>query len=864
MTTAEPRDPALPPLAGHRVLSDWKLAAPGLTAAEAAARLAADGPNELASARPRTTWHIALEVLRQPMVLLLFACATIYFLLGERDQAVVLGASVLFVFGIVLTQSRKTENALAALRNLASPRALVIRDGLEARIPGRDVVRGDAVLLFEGDRVPADGVVAATRGLVVDESILTGESVPVDKIAADVMAEVPPDATSRVFAGTLVVGGQGLLTVDATGASSALGRIGASLAGIAAVPSRIERQTGRLVYIAAAVGIALSAALALILWLERGNLLEGFLAGLTLAMAVLPEELPLVLTVFLALGAWRIARRRVLTRRLAAIETLGATTVLCTDKTGTLTRNVMQLVAAWRPGDPLADGPHELDEEAVARYRHLLHVATLACSREPFDPTEQAIQQGLTATGGSIARTFASVELEREYPFSATVPAMTRVWRSPGRRHVALKGAPEAVLSLCHVEGAERAAALAAVDALARRGLRVLGVGEAHLRDDATALPDSPDALGVRFTGLVALHDPVRAAVPAAVADCRAAGIRVVVITGDYPLTAAAIARRIGLATHPRVVTGAELDALDDDALARRVAEVDVFCRVRPEQKLRIVRALQQTGGVVAMTGDGVNDAPALRAADVGVAMGGRGSDVAREAADLVLLDDDFSAIVDAVRLGRRIFDNLRQAFVFLVAVHVPTIGLAFAPTLLGAPLLLLPVHIVFLEFFIDPASTVAIEAEEGEATAMRRPPRPPAASAFDGRAFASGLAQGLVTLVVTLALYLWLVAQDTALETTRATVFVALVLANVGLILANRSATESGLARLRLPNRALWGVVGVTLAALFVAIGVPPVADLFRFAPPDAALLAIALGAAVVASIGFEAVKRVLRAPTA
>lgn len=840
----------------HRILSDWKLAAPGLSSDEAARRLAAEGANELPSAGPKGAWRIALEVASQPMVLLLIACAGIYFALGERDQGAVLGASVFFVFAIVWVQSRKTEHALSALRNLASPRALVIRDGRERRIAGREVVRGDAVLLSEGDRVPADGVVAASRGLVIDEAILTGESVAVEKAAPDEGVE---ETATHVFSGTLVVRGQALVTVTAVGTASALGRIGQSLESVTTTRSRIELQTRRLVWIAAAIGIALSVALAIVLWRERGNLLEGFLAGLTLAMAVLPEELPLVLTVFLALGAWRIARRRVLTRRLTAIESLGATTVLCVDKTGTLTQNAMQVVAAWRPGDTAAAlaGP---EAPPIARYRHLLHAGTLACSREPFDPTEQAIQKGFEVTGGSLAHTFASVQLEREYPFSARVPAMTRVWRSAGRRHIALKGAPEAVLALCNAGREERSAVLAAVDVLAQEGLRVLAIAEAHVQDDAAPLPDDPAGLPLRFTGLIGLHDPIRATVPAAIADCRGAGIRVVMITGDYPLTAASIARRIGLAREPRVTSGAELDVLGDAALAERVKATDIFCRVRPEQKLRIVRALRANGAVVAMTGDGVNDAPALKAADVGIAMGGRGSDVAREAADLVLLDDDFGAIVEAARLGRRIFDNLRQAFVFLVAVHVPTIGLSFAPALFGAPMLLAPIHIVFLEFFIDPTSTVALEAEEGDGDAMTRPPRDPASTAFDSRAFLTGLAQGLCSLAATLGLYFWMTAAGHAPDAIRTTVFAALVLAGLGLVLSSRSAARSILASLGGRNPALWSVIAITATALLTSVYVPPVAQLFRFVPLDFALAGMALTTAVAATLAFEVVKRLAR----
>ncbi len=789
----------------------------GLTSAEAAERLAADGPNALPSAARHGTLALALNVLREPMFLLLLAATGIYVALGDVHEALVLGLSILGVIAITVAQERKAERALEALRDLSSPRALVVRDGERRRIAGREVVRGDLLVLAEGDRVPADARLLEAAGLAADESLLTGESLPADKRAGD-----------PVYSGTLLVSGHARAEVTATGPRSELGRIGASLATLEPGRTTLERETARVVQGVAIFAVVLCLALAAAYALTRGDWLGGVLGGLTLAMAILPEEFPVVLTVFLALGAWRISRHGVLTRRMAALEMLGAATVLCVDKTGTLTENRMALV----------DTP-----PAVA------DLAALACEVDAFDPMERAI---VAAAGPGAREVRAAWRLERDYPFREDFLAMCHAWRSPaGERRIAVKGAPESVLPLC-----DRPDAMEEVGAAAAQGLRLLAVAEGRCEGE---LPDDPRRIAWRFAGFARLADPLRASVPDAVGQCRGAGIRVVMVTGDHPGTALNIARQAGLEAR-EALTGDQLGAMDDAALAAAVRRVDVFARVRPEQKLRLVQAYRAAGEVVAMTGDGVNDAPALKAAHIGIAMGGRGTDVAREAAALVLLDDDFASIVRAVRLGRRIYENIRNAMRYLVSVHVPIAGMAFLPVALGAPLFLLPVHVVFLEFVIDPACTLVYEAEGTEAGAMQRPPRDPQERLFGLRMLGSSLAAGLVMLAAVFGVYGWVAAGGAPHDEARAAGFAAIVLGNLGLLFATRSRSRSLWATLREPNVPLWWISLGALAALAAALYLPPVSALFKFSPLGSAALALAAAAALAGVAWIEIAKRVAR----
>ena len=844
----------------------------GLSGAQAAQRLAEDGPNALPGGQSRSLLSIAVETLREPMFLMLLAAGTLYTVFGDLQEGLTLFGFVVVTVALTLYQEGKTERAIEALRDLTSPRALVIRDGQPQRIAGRDVVRGDLLKLSEGDRVPADALLVSADGVRADESLLTGEAVPVGKRVAlpdERAAAAKPVNTARVapggddlptvYAGTLIVQGHALAQVTATGTRSEIGRIGTALGTVESQLSPLQKQTAKLVRNLALLALTLSLALVLVHGLIKGDWLQAVLAGIALAMAMLPEEYPVVLTVFPALGARRLSKEGVLTRRINAIETLGATTVLCSDKTGTLTENRMTVTHLAAGGVDLKDSL-ALDAvvagELPEAFHALVEVAILASVVDPFDPMEKAFHQLGERFLANTEHLHRDWRLVQTYALSPALRAMSHVWAAAGdgTQTVAAKGAPEAVMDLCHLDDAHRARIAGVVDQLAAEGLRVLAVARgAYSGQD---WPANEHDFDFEFVGLLGLTDPVRAEVPAAVAECRAAGIRVVMITGDYPATARAIAHQAGLAERDGdVLSGEEIATLSDEALRERMATVSVCARIAPEQKLRIVQALKARGDIVAMTGDGVNDAPALRAAHVGVAMGKRGTDVARESASLVLVDDNFAAIVAAVRLGRRIFDNLRKAMSYILAVHVPIAGMAMLPVLFGWPALLYPMHIALLELIIDPACSIAFENEPAESEVMQRPPRDAAAPLFGGTTLWMALLQGLGVLAMVLAAFAWASPRIPEPE-ARAFAFATLVVGNLALILSNRSATRSLWATLHTPNRTLWVVVGLALALLLAALYIPWAVGVLRFAPLPAHELAAACALGLLSVVWFEGIK--------
>ncbi|OPY12790.1 MAG: Calcium-transporting ATPase 1 [Syntrophus sp. PtaB.Bin001] len=831
---------------------------PGLSEAEAAKRLKEEGYNELPSSRRRSIWTIAFEVVREPMFLLLVACGIIYFFLGDVHEALMLLGFVVVVMGITLYQERKTERALEALRDLSSPRALVIRDGIERRIAGREIVRGDILVVKEGDRIPADGLLLSCLSLMVDESLLTGESVPVRKSADPCvvgMGRPGGDDLPFIYSGTMVVQGQCIAEVQATGISTELGKIGRALQDVVPEQSLLQRETSRLVRNLAVLGLSLCALVIVVYGLTRGSWLHGFLAGITLAMATLPEEFPVVLTVFLALGAWRISQKRVLTRRVPAIETLGSATVLCVDKTGTLTENRMSVCKMFSRNEYFT-----LENSASSHLPEAFHLLTefsiLASQIDPFDPMEKAIKQlGDNYLKGT-EHLHSDWTLVHEYPLSPELLSLSRVWKSPDGRDyiIAAKGSPEAIADLCHFDGKQMEDLSRHITALADEGLRVLGVARA--RFEASPLPDEQHDFVFEFLGLIGLADPVRATVPESIRECRNAGIRVVMITGDYPGTALNIARQIGLASGDSFITGPELDAMSNDELQRRIATVNIFARVVPEQKLRLVDALKANGEIVAMTGDGVNDAPALKSAHIGIAMGGRGTDVARESASLVLLDDDFSSIVQAVKLGRRIFDNIRKAVAYILAIHVPIAGISLIPVLFKWPLVLMPVHILFLELIIDPACSIVFENEREENDIMNRSPRASHEPLLNSRTLAISLLQGISVLGILLAVFIVSLHEGHGERDARALTFTTLIVANLCLILTNRSWSRTILVTLKSPNPALWWVIGGTVLFLGLVLYFPFLRNIFKFDRLHSFDLWLCLGAGGLGILWFEGLK--------
>jgi Ca2+-transporting ATPase len=815
----------------------------GLSAAEARRRLDAEGFNELPSSERRSAWRIAFGILREPMFALLVVAALIYGAIGELPEAALLLAFACLSISITFIQRGRSERALAALRDLTSPRALVIRDGAQLRIPGREVVRGDLVIVREGDRVPADGVLVSGEHLQVDESLLTGESLAVRKHAVRaipaVLAAPGGEDTPQLFAGTLLVRGSGRMLVLATGPRSAVGAIGSALAELKGEQPRLERDTRRIVKVFAITGAVFSVLLVLLYGFTRGQWLEALLSGIALGMALLPEEFPLVLTVFTVMGAWRLSRSRVLTRRAAAIETLGAATVLCSDKTGTLTRNIMSVAALRAPGVEWHGASPPQAIAASPALLRLLEVAALASDSHLVDPMERAI----VTLQGAVGPEAQERTLLHEYPLQPALLAMGRAWREPAiGALLAIKGAPEAVARLCALSDEQRARLDAEVDGLAKQGIRVLAVAEATTGD----LPPGDSMEGVRanLLGLVGFSDPLRESVPDAVRECRTAGIRVIMITGDYPATARAIARDAGI-ENGELLAGADLELLDDAELAAHVGRVSVFARISPDQKLRIVNALKANGEVVAMTGDGVNDAPALKAAHIGIAMGQRGTDVAREAASLVLLDDDFASIVRAVALGRRIYDNLRKAMGYILAIHVPIAGVALLTVLLGWPLLLTPMLIALLELIIDPACSVVLEAEPAEPDVMRRPPRDPRSHLLSGSLLSWAVLQGAVALAAVMLLLNVVERRGMPEDEVRALAFVMLVGVNIALIFVNRTLSRTLLASFARSNRALSVGLAIVAALLAIVFGWPGARAFFALGPVhggDLALCAVIL----------------------
>lgn len=809
----------------------------GLTSAEARERLARDGPNELEPARRRGLAAAAAGVASEPMFLLLLLAAAIYLLIGEAGEGLLLGGFALASVGLVIVQQRRGDRALEALRALAAPHVRVLRDGELVRLPATQIVTGDWLAIGEGERVAADARLAESTGLACDESLLSGESVGVDKAGGD-----------EVFAGTLVTAGHGWAQVRQTGARTRMGAIGASLRHIDLTPTPLQQTLARATRRLALAAFAMSGLLAC-WWAWRGSgWLEGVLAGIAFGMAMLPEEVPMVLTVFLAMGAWRLAHAQVLARRPAVIEALGAATVLCVDKTGTLTENRMRLRGIALPHEAGSREPADADPGV----RRTLEHAMLASRRGATDPMDKAVFTAADACGADAAH--AGWTLAREYPLTQELLAMAQAWTRPdGLVALGAKGAPEAIASLCALDDAARQSLQRQVGTLAARGLRVLAV--AGLPAPLQGAPADLRAQPWVLLGLIAFEDPLRPGVPEAVRQARQAGVAVVMITGDHAATALEIARQAGIDTQAGVLEGAALEAMTDQELAEAARRVRVFARIAPLQKLRLVRACQANGETVAMTGDGVNDAPALKAAHIGIAMGQRGTDVAREAAGLVLMDGDFSRIVDGVRQGRHIDDNLRKAIAYILAIHVPIAGLAFLPLLLGTPVLLLPAHVVLTEMVIDPLCSFAFEGIPAARDLMERPPRPRQDHAFRWRTVRVGLAAGAVLLSAVLAV--WLAALDRGLGAAPARTLAILALTAGNLALVWVLARPAG-ARGVVAGRPLWAVTGFSVLVLMAGVAWPAARELLQFGlPPTGALVGAPVLGALAGALGGWVVAR-------
>jgi len=831
----------------------------GLSNNEASVRLQKDGYNELPSSKPKSILKIAAGVIKEPMFLLLVACGTLYLVIGDLQEGLMLLSFVFVIMGIEFYQEKKTEKALDALKDLASPRALVIRDGETVRIPGKEVVKGDIVVLQEGDRVPADARVLQNNNLLADESLLTGESVPVRKrewSPEDKTFTPGGDDLPVVYSGTMIVQGNGLVEVSETALDTEIGKIGKALESVREEPTKLKKEMGRLVKTLAFIGVVLCLIVIGVYTLTRGDLLKGFLAGITLAMAMLPEEFPVVLTIFLALGAWRMSKKKVLTRKPAAIETLGSATVLCTDKTGTLTQNKMTVTKLYNGSDFVSIGRGETIPET---FHEIIEYGILSSQVNPYDPMEKAIlNTGNKYLSGS-EHIHPDWLMEKEYPLSKNLLAMSRVFSSADscEKVIAAKGAPEAIFDLCHLDKNTLNIYEEAVMKMASEGLRVLGVGRAALNTGEN--PQIQHDFDFKFAGLIGLSDPIRESVPEAIKECYSAGIRVIMITGDYPVTAINIGKEVGIRNPEFCINGQELTEMSEDELCERIRNVNIFARVVPEQKLKIVNALKRNNEIVAMTGDGINDAPALKSANIGVAMGEKGTDVAREASSLVLMDDNFASIVGAVRMGRRIFDNLQKALGYIFAIHVPIAGLSLVPVFFGGlPLILWPVHIVFLELIIDPACTMVFEAEKEEKNVMQRKPKDIDEPFFGRGKIIVSCLQGVGILLVCFLVYFMGLNMGYSEKSIRTLTFVTLICSNIAVILSNRSWTSDIFKILATPNKAVFWIAGGAFVFLIVILNIQVLIDLFMIEKMRFAELLICMIAGFSSIIWFEIYKKI------
>ena len=828
----------------------------GLNTVQAKQRLIEEGYNTLPSEHRRSLLRMCWDAAQEPMFILLVIACLLYLALGDLHEGLALFGFVVIVLSLTLYQEGKSERAIEALRDLSSPRALVLRDGQHQRIAGREVVRGDVLLLAEGDRVAADAVLISVNDLQIDESLLTGEAMPVRKIATTEIPSITApggDDLPFVYSGTLVVQGQGMAEVIATGLRSEMGHIGTALGTTHTQRSPLHKQTEHLVHTIAWVALAASLGMVLIYGVMRGDWMQALLAGIALAMSMLPQEFTVVLALLPALGAWRLSKEKVLTRRLAAIETLGAISVLCVDKTGTLTENRMTVAQLHTIQEHLTIdyGSNSVLPEA---FHTLAEFSILASETDPFDPMEKAFHRFGERFLAQTEHLHDDWTLVHDYGLTPELRAMAHVWKPIDSKTlvVASKGAPEAIMDLCHLDAAMRTQIAARANAMAAQGLRVLGVARARFEvaenQDMPIWPALENAFHFEFVGLLGLEDPLRTEVSSTVTQCKTAGIRVIMITGDYPVTARTIAHQAGIIVTGDVgapgeaLTGDAMASMDDAELQQKMQTTNVCARINPKQKLRIVQALKANGDIVAMTGDGVNDAPALKAAHVGVAMGGRGTDVAREASSLILLDDNFATLVRAIGLGRRIFDNLRKSMIYIMAVHVPIAGMALLPILLGWPVILYPMHIAFLELVIDPACSLVFENEPAEADLMQRPPRNVNAALLGNKTLWFALLQGIGALFIVCAATYWSITWLNEPQ-VRAFSFTAMVSCNLVLLLNNRSCHGGFLKSLRRPNPTLWMVIGIALTLLSLILFVPWLNTLFKIAPLSFHDIFLALG---------------------
>ncbi|MDR1700939.1 MAG: cation-translocating P-type ATPase [Lachnoclostridium sp.] len=845
----------------------------GLTKEQVKAQLSRYGINELTPQKKESFIKKILSIISEPMFILLIGAAIIYFILGEARDGAVMLVFVMGIIGVDVIQEWKTGRTLAALKDLTEPHVTVIRDGKEEQTASSEIVPDDIMLIHEGIKIPADGVILRCNDLCVDESTLTGEAEAVWKIPANEEKETRKEKSlsekewskdilhkeywrkDYCYAGTMVLQGTAVLQVEKTGMATEYGKIGLGVSMAESEKTPLQKQTGSLVRLSAGIAAALFVLVGVITWLSLSGkdfserIIKSILSGITLAMAMIPEEFPVVLTVFLSMGAWRLAKKRSLVRNLPSVETLGTVSVLCVDKTGTLTQNHMT-VQEIRPVG--------CDKE------QLVETMGLACETDAYDPMEKAMLAYCEEKNVAKAHLFGG-ELISEYAFTNELKMMGHVWQHDGEIVIAAKGSPEQILTICRMDKEEQKKVENEILMMSKEGLRVIAAAIGKMQRKAD-IPDKITECSLVFCGLIGLADPIRDSIKKDISICNKAGIRVVMITGDNGVTAASIAKQIGLPDCEHIITGDMLESMTEEELKKHVKGSSIFSRVIPEHKRKIVNALKANGEVVAMTGDGVNDAPALKNADIGIAMGQSGSEVSREAADLILMDDNFSTIVDTIQDGRRIYDNIRKAVGYIFTIHIP-IALAslLAPSLgiSSAELMFLPLHIVILELIIDPTCSIVLERQPAEQNIMERPPRKPKEKLLTDGMIWKSLIQGLFVFAAAFGIYLFILALGLgSAETARSMGLAVLMVANLFLVQVNSSDRDSIFYSVRklVRDKMMWLSVFLT-AFVLVLILYSPLNQFLSLAPLSGEQMIVVCVLAAVSVLWYEAVKFVKRA---
>lgn len=828
---------------GNRHTMELSQAYQGLSEAEVLQRRKAHGGNQLDLREQRLWFTVMKDVVTEPMFLLLLAASFIYFLVGQYREGTIMLVSLLLVAGISLFQEFRSRNAIDALQKLSAQKARVIRTGREQEIPADDIVLGDLLLVEEGEIIAADGRILRARDFSVNESMLTGEAFPVYKNA--------PNRDSA-YRGTLASSGTALLEVTEVGEKTMFGKLGLAIREAAVVKTPLQVQVRSFVRNMVWIGAVAFAIVVTINFLRSGNWIEAFLQGLTLAMSILPEEIPVAFSTFQALGAFRLLKENIIVKQPQYVETLGAATVICADKTGTLTENRMQLDKVY---DAVQHKSFEVQDN-TGLPGELIEYAMWASEISPFDPMEKAIHQLYGSVAGVDLRS--AYEQVHEYPIGGTPPIMTHIFRdTKGNTVIAAKGAPERILHQSTLEAHEVKRIEEQSLAYAREGYRVLGVGKGSW--DSLSWPVSQDEFRFTFLGLLAFQDPPKEGIHETIDAFERAGISVKMITGDYAETAIAIARQAGLDhTDQKVITGKDILQMEKTALRETVKKSNIFARMFPEAKLKVINALKENGEVVAMTGDGVNDGPALKAAHIGIAMGQRGSEVARSAAALILRDDDLSHMVDAVALGRKIYDNLRKAIQYIVSIHIPIILIVLLPLLLGWAFhdIFSPVHVIFLELLMGPTCSIIYENEPMEAGTMSRPPRNMGQTFLTLRQLGTSILQGLVITASCLGMGYLAMQQDAGEDKVRSMIFFTLLFSNILLTLVNRSFRYTIFTTIRYKNWLVPLIIGISLVFVLLLLFVPPVRDLFSLVQLRGSDIGYCLLAAAAGTLWIELVK--------